>query len=191
MKFAHILGMTATLLIGSSAHADGVLFPSSDSGLVTIPAGGSAQINVVNLDPVSTHSCKVSLSVIDAAGLSVPLVPIVETISSGEAVGVPISPVSGLVRAHIDFSLQLIDASTKDPLIGCYNLIPTLEVFDAAGHHEAVITAFTGLPKLSKLPSKVTICHNGHTITINVTGLNGHFHSNGKAHKDDHLGACS
>ena len=40
---------------------------------------------------------------------------------------------------------------------------------------------------------KVTICHNGHTITISKSALKGHFEHDGqpaRGHEDDYLGEC-
>lgn len=41
--------------------------------------------------------------------------------------------------------------------------------------------------------NKVTICHNGHTITISVNALDGHFDHDGqpaRGHEGDYVGAC-
>jgi outer membrane biosynthesis protein TonB len=40
---------------------------------------------------------------------------------------------------------------------------------------------------------KVTLCHNGHTITISENALKGHFDHEGqpaRGHENDYLGAC-
>ena len=42
-------------------------------------------------------------------------------------------------------------------------------------------------------PPQVTICHNGHTITISAAALDGHFDHDGQpavGHENDYMGAC-
>lgn len=174
-------------LMTSSAVLAGSL-PASDSGLVTLVAGQTAQLNVVNIDPAA--SCQITMSLVDSTGA--PLVdpqPVSIIPAGGSAAPLQMTALTpGSLRAHLDYSPQLIaQAGLKDPMAGCYNLLPTLEVIDETGTR-VIITNFAGMPN-SGAPSKITICHKPgtpaeKTLTLPMSAWGGH-HGHG-----DTLGPC-
>lgn len=175
-------------LISSTALLAGPL-PVSDSGLVTVIPGQDVQLNVVNLGP-SGSSCAMILSLIDASGATLLASP--ETIlEAGASVPLPLPVVADTtLRAHIDYSPQLIaQAELKDPMSGCYNLLPTLEVIDVTGTR-VVLSNFVGIPSTtSSSQSKITICHKPGKLDqakeIPLSAWGGH-HGHG-----DTLGDCA
>lgn len=193
----HLLpfGLVA-LTAASLACADTVDVPQpvSDSGLVTVYAGQTARLNVVNVgDP--GRSCSFYLSFISSAGVGFPAAPLVAVeLAGGEATSLPY-PIAapGLIRAHLDFTPQLLaNADLADPMLGCYRLLPTLEVLDPTGLQQVLNTAFTGIPSVEKGKklTKVIICHKPgtpaeQTKVIPTPALRGHLRHG------DTLGACS
>lgn len=177
-------------LITSSALLAGPV-PVSDSGLVTVIAGQTAQVNVVNLGSAETN-CNFTLSLVDTAG-TVLMQAVATSFPGGSSLVPPLSfpaqePTS--LRAHIDYSPQLlVQASLKDPLAGCYNLVPTLEVIDGSGTR-VIVSNFVAIPSsLSGDQSKMTICHKPgthaeQTKDIPMPAWGGH-HGHG-----DTLGPC-
>lgn len=174
-----------SLIAATAANAG---LPASDSGLVSLLPTQSAQLNVVNLDNTVGSSCKVNLSFIDSTGA--PALVALDNLIPAGATAQPLlldalAPVT--LRAHIDYTPQLIaNAALKDPMTGCYNLVPTLEVIDATGTR-VIVTDFVGLSSANK-PSKIDVCHNRshnpHTINIAMSAWKAH-----QAHGDT-LGAC-
>jgi hypothetical protein len=190
-----IMKITPTLCLASALMSNSALFagalPVSDSGLITVFPGQTAQLNVVNLGDPAT-SCQLTLSFIDADGHTLPT-PLLATLPGGASTSFTVpSPIAAApLRAHIDYSPQLIaQAGLKEPLAGCYNLVPTLEVLDATSTR-LIISNFVGMP--SHLPGEnmknVTICHKPdkpaeHTLSIPTAALKGHL-----GHGDS-LGFC-
>lgn len=184
--------LLATALMSSTSLFAGPL-PVSDSGLVTVYPSQTAQLNIVNTGDPAT-SCQLTLSLLDAAGNPLPTLRPPVSIPGGGSTSISVAgPIEAApLRAHIDYSPQLIaQAGLKDPLVGCYNLIPTLEVIDATGGTRLVISNFVGMP--SHLPGEhmknVTICHKPnkpaqHTMSLPMSALKGHL-----GHGDN-IGAC-
>lgn len=167
-------------LLGALISSSNLLanpLPVTDSGLVTVLPGQTARLNVVNIGDPST-SCQMTLSFLDADGNTFSS-PLLATLPGGGAVPLD-APVAGLaesLRVHIDYSPQLIAQATfKDPLVGCYNLIPTFEVLDVTGTR-VIVTNFVGIP--TNLQKSVSICHKPHShaqqpLTIPLSALRGH-----------------
>jgi len=190
MKCISALCAISTILASTALLAGPV--PVSDSGLVTLIAGQTAQVNVVNLG-LAESSCKFNLSLVDSTGTILPLAE--ATLPGGSALyPSPTLAIDGgptSLRAHIDYSPQLLaQASLKDPLAGCYNLVPTLEVIDESGTR-VIVSNFVAIPSsLSGDQSKITICHKPgshaeQSKDIPMSAWGGH-HGHG-----DTLGPCS
>lgn len=172
--------LAVAALLGSSTLT-AAPFPLSDSGLVTVFPGQTAQLSVVNLgDPVT--SCQLTLSFIDAEGITLPST-VTHTLYGGKSIPlvVPVAGASVSLRAHIDYSPQIIaQSSLKNPLTGCHSLMPTFEILDASGTR-LLVNNFVGLP--NNLPgdnlNRVAICHkpNKHskqTLFLPTAALRGH-----------------
>ena len=176
------------------ADAADVPLPVSDSGLVTVYGGQTAQLHVVNTGDASSHSCTFSLSFIDATGGVFPALPLVPvTLTGGAATTLPFPvAVTSLVRAHLDFTPQLAEnPDLADPMVGCYRLMPTLEVLEPTGLQKVLNTAFSSLPspEKGKKLTRVTICHKpgklDQTKVLPLDALNGHLRHG------DTLGPCT
>lgn len=192
MKSSNTLTAIA-LLASTSAWAN----PLANSGLVSVFATQTAQLNVVSVgDPAKT--CRFRLSFIDFDNQTVPggtITPagVPTELAGGESAFLTVGPLQStiLMRAHIDFTDQLVaNAGQADPLDGCYRLIPTFEVKDATSTR-VLDTQFYGLPHPLKEVNhgKITICHKPgtpaqKTLSIPPAALQGHI-----GHGDD-IGAC-
>ncbi len=181
MKHTKNLLAVAALFGSSSLLAAPLPLPLSDSGLVTVFPGQTAQLSIVNLgDPVT--SCKLNLSFVDADGVTLPS-DVTTTLFGGRSIPlvVPVAGAPVSLRAHIDYAPQLIAQSAlKDPLIGCYGLVPTFEILDATGTR-LIVNNFVGLPNNhpGETITRVAICHkpNKHakqTLFLPTAALKGH-----------------
>lgn len=188
MKHIKKLCLLGALVSSSASLAGPLPLPVTDSGLVTVLPGQTARLNVVNIGS-SNSSCQLTLSFLDAEGNVFPS-PLAATLPGGGSIALDI-PVIGdtddSLRAHIDYSPQLIaQARLRDPLAGCYNLIPTFEVLDATGTR-VVVSNFVGLP--INMEANVTICHKPnshaqHSLSLPLSALKGHL-----GHGDK-MGSC-
>jgi hypothetical protein len=192
MKTTQVLGILA-MIAGTPALSGTYSLPLADSGLVSVFPGQSAQLNVVNIgDPAK--SCSFTLSFIDDSGTTLtPTLTPSPGITGGQSATLTVGPMADptLLRAHIDFSLQMLTGTnTVDPMIGCYQLIPTFEVTDDTTSH-VLNTRFYGMPSPIKGEKieKVKICHKPgtpaeKTLLVPVPALRGHI-----GHGDT-LGSC-
>jgi hypothetical protein len=167
-------------IITSAALMAGPL-PASDSGLVTLLPNQVAVLNVVNIDP--SASCKINMSLIDSAGNVLTSLITDPAIASGGS-AFPLAFEANVhvsLRAHLDYSPQLIEqAGLKDPMAGCYNLLPTLEVMRIADGVAVILDNFVGMPSSTGSGAmKIDVCHNytknnPHTINISTSAWKAH-----------------
>jgi len=164
--------------------------PVSDSGLVTVYAAQTARINVFHGGDAA-RSCSFTMTLVNAAGIGLDDKTVTLVGGQADSLQFPVI-VPGLVRARLDFTAQLeANADRADPMVGCYRLLPTLEVLDPAGLQQVLNTAFTGTPSVEKGKklTRVTICHKprklNQTKVIPLPALKGHL-----GHGDE-IGPCS
>jgi hypothetical protein len=191
MKYDKSFG---TLFFISSSIASAGSLPVADSGLVSVFPNQTVQLNLLNVNTSNaTQTCSFVLSLIDANGDTVIASALTESIKGNQVASLVFAPLQVTeLRGHIDFTPQLISSSnTKDPLAGCYNVIPSLEIRDATSS-QLLVTSFYGLPSTIKGEKyeKVKICHKPNTaaektMEISISATKGHI-----GHGDS-LGECA
>jgi hypothetical protein len=132
------------------------------------------------------------MAFIDSTGAQVPAAPDVTNLAGGASTTFSVAMTDTLpVRAHIDFTGQLLaNAGQKDPMDGCYRLIPTFEVTDSTSTR-VLNPIFIGMPtgKKGEKMEKIEVCHKPNTpaqktLLIPTAALSGHL-----GHHDT-IGAC-
>lgn len=186
MKYTHILGAVA-IMTSVSVMADPF---KADSGLVTVFPGQTAKLNALNLGSPDL-SCSFTLKLIDNTGAGSTLAELLQSPGlpgGGQSVSLSFPPQNAplsaptQVRAQIDFTQQLNDnTSSIDPMIGCYNIIPTLEIITDNVATDVLNTTFYGLPSLKagEKIEKVKICHKPNspaekTLWVPLSAVKGH-----------------
>lgn len=171
--------------------------PLSDSGLVSLVPGQTAQLNVVNIDPISSSNCSVILSFLDDTGAIIHSSLSTEISAGASALPLKLDVATAIsLRAHIDYFPQIeSNFEQKDPLTGCYNLLPTLEIIESDPNRpnygtRVILSDFAGIPTANSKGMKIDVCHNAnkknpHTINVAIESWKAH-----KGHGDT-LGRCA
>ncbi len=184
-----IAGILA-LVFSTSVFADSIPLPEANSGIVTVLAGQSAVLNIVNYDEPA-FSCSFTVSFIDPDG-HVMDTPASTTLQGGASATTYVNGANHGIHINIDFSPQLAaNAGKLDPMDGCYRLIPTFEVVDPTNGTKVVDPIFVGMPspKVGDKVTKVEVCHKPgtpaeKTMMLPLVSLRGHLNHG------DTLGAC-